>query len=88
MCSSNLPKPEAPPIHTIHATLLLATAVARIAHARTCTATLAQTEGPYYRSPNPETQLMRRGTDGLAFTLRGRVVDTSCNAIPWTWVAL
>ena len=31
---------------------------------------------------------MRRGTDGPAFTLRGRVVDTSCNPIPWTWVAL
>lgn len=75
-------------MRTIQALLVLATAFARIVHAQTCTATLAQTEGPYYRSPNPETQWMRRGTDGPAFTLRGRVVDTNCNPIPWTWVAL
>jgi len=56
--------------------------------AQTCTVTPAQTEGPYYRTPNPETSFMRIGTDGPAFRLRGRVVDLNCNPIPWTWVAL
>ena len=71
------------PLAPIAATVLVANAAAQ-----TCTPTIAQTEGPYYRSPNPETQFMRRGTDGPLFTLRGRVVDTNCNPIPWTWVAL
>jgi hypothetical protein len=56
--------------------------------AQTCTPTLAQTEGPYYRSPNPETTFMRIGADGPLLNFRGRVVDTNCNPIPWTWVAL
>lgn len=63
-------------------------ALAAQSGAQTCTATIAQTEGPYYRTPNPETQDMRRGTDGPLFTFRGRVVDTACAPIPWTWVAL
>ena len=57
-------------------------------HAQSCTPTLAQTEGPYYRSPNPETTFMRRGTDGPLLRFTGRVVDTNCNPIPWTWVAV
>ncbi len=67
---------------------LIAVTLAPAAAAQTCTATIAQTEGPYYRTPNPETQWMRRGSDGPLFTLRGKVVDTNCNPIPWTWVAL
>ena len=58
------------------------------ASGQTCTATPAQTEGPYYRTPNPETTFMRRGTDGPLLRLAGRVVDTNCNPIPWTWVAV
>ena len=65
-----------------------ALALAPAVHSQTCVATLAQVEGPYYRTPNPETQWMRIGSDGPAFTLRGRVVDAACNPIPWTWVAL
>lgn len=58
------------------------------ASAQTCTTTPAQTEGPYYRTPNPETTFMRIGADGPALTFRGTVVDTNCNPIPWTWVAI
>ena|GEM_PF-1410252 len=65
-----------------------AAAFLQAAAAQTCTATLAQTEGPYYRSPNPETTFMRRGADGPLLRLAGRVVDTNCNPIPWTWVAV
>lgn len=65
-----------------------AAAFVQAAAAQTCTATLAQTEGPYYRSPNPETTFMRRGADGPLLRLAGRVVDTNCNPIPWTWVAV
>lgn len=72
--------------------LLLASCVGAVfaaaAQAQTCTSTISQTEGPYYRTPNPETQMMWRAEDGPLFTLRGRVVDANCNPIPWVWVAL
>jgi protocatechuate 3,4-dioxygenase beta subunit len=74
--------------HALLASGAAALALCAMAQAQTCTATLAQTEGPYYRSPNPETQMMWRSADGPLFTLRGKVVDTNCNPIPWTWVAV
>lgn len=61
---------------------------AAAASAQSCAPTPPQAEGPYYRTPNPETQFMRRGTDGPPFTFRGRVVDTACNPIRWTWIAV
>jgi protocatechuate 3,4-dioxygenase beta subunit len=53
-----------------------------------CDPSPAQTEGPYYRTPNPETQDMLRAGDGPMFTLRGQVVDQNCDPIPWASVAL
>ncbi len=53
-----------------------------------CAATPSQTEGPYYRTPNPETNNLRIGSDGPAFTFHGRVTDTACNPLPYAWVAI
>lgn len=53
-----------------------------------CTITPSQTEGPYYRTPNPETNNLRIGSDGPLLTLHGSVVDTQCNPIAYTWVAV
>ncbi|MBL8878866.1 MAG: immunoglobulin domain-containing protein [Phycisphaerales bacterium] len=53
-----------------------------------CTITASQTEGPYYRTPNPETTNLRIGSDGPPLTLHGNVVDTQCNPIAYTWVAV
>jgi protocatechuate 3,4-dioxygenase beta subunit len=56
------------------------------------TATIAQTEGPYYRTGAPEsTNLVTDGMPGTRLTLTGYVVDTSCasiaNARVETWQA-
>src|SRR5262245_7927827 len=53
-----------------------------------CSATPAQTEGPYYRTPNPETTNIRIAGDGPLLTLHGSVVDAACNPIPYAWVAI
>lgn len=53
-----------------------------------CATTPSQTEGPYYRTPNPETNNLRIGSDGPAFTFHGRVMDTACNPLPYVWVAI
>ena len=43
------------------------------------TATLAETEGPYYKSGAPESaDLVTAGMTGTQLTLTGSVVDTSC----------
>lgn len=52
-----------------------------------CAATPSQTEGPYYRTPNPETNNIRIAGDGPLLTLTGQVVDQNCNPIPYTWLA-
>ncbi len=67
---------------------LLPFSLSRHTFAQTCVSTISQTEGPYYRTPNPETTEMRIGTDAPALTMRGRVVDQNCNPLPWTWVAI
>ncbi len=63
-------------------------AIVHASLSQTCASTIAQTEGPYYRTPNPETTEMRLGTDGPLLNMRGRVVDQNCNPMPWTWVAI
>lgn len=46
------------------------------------TPTIAQTEGPYYRTGAPEAaNLVTDGMPGTRLTLTGYVVDTSCKAI-------
>ncbi|MFN0137503.1 MAG: immunoglobulin domain-containing protein [Phycisphaerae bacterium] len=49
--------------------------------------TASQTEGPYYRTPNPETDNMRQSGDTDLLTITGQVVDTNCNPIPYVWLA-
>ncbi len=56
--------------------------------AQSCPSTPAQTEGPYYRTPVPETTFMVQGSDGPTLHLRLRVVNAQCNPIPWAWVAV
>ncbi len=58
------------------------------AHAQACPATIAQTEGPYYRTPNPESTWMIQGSDGPRLNLKCRVTHTNCVPIPWAWIAI
>lgn len=73
------------PLVVSFAALTLSTAAA---HAQ-CTATLAQTEGPYWRAGSPERYDLRLASDTdptNGFTIAGRVLDTSCNPIPYAWI--
>src|SRR5262249_9339500 len=56
------------------------------AWAGTCAITVSQTEGPYYRTPTPETNNLVLPGDGPRLTLHGRVVDTNCTPIPYSWL--
>lgn len=53
-----------------------------------CLRTPTQTEGPYYRTPNPLTTDMRAAGEGPLLTLNGQVVDRNCNPIPYAWLAI
>jgi protocatechuate 3,4-dioxygenase beta subunit len=52
------------------------------AGAATCTATPAQTEGPYYRAGAPQrTVLATAGVRGTRLVVSGRVLDPSCRPV-------
>jgi protocatechuate 3,4-dioxygenase beta subunit len=65
--------------------LIAATSLAPAAAqaATTCTATPAQTEGPYYTPGAPQRSNLAATTQGgTVLTLSGRVLDTTCKAVP------
>jgi protocatechuate 3,4-dioxygenase beta subunit len=94
--SASAPASAADATATADATNSAAATASVAASAIDCTApatpTLAQTEGPYYRTGAPESaNLVTDGMPGTRLTLAGYVVDTSCapvaNAKVETWQA-
>jgi len=55
--------------------------------AATCTPTLEQTEGPYYKAGSPLRRvLVGPGTAGTRLVITGAVLDARCRPVPRAWL--